>query len=248
MSAIVLFLSTIVLFFSMGCSTTQDIKPDLAEQAEKINYQKDLKMKIRAWNGKEWGPSKTVYGAGIIPKSTGYKIRVEPPGKADLMTIENCHRELKTPNPKRHGGWFSKKYYEFEIWPTEEHEIEKACSFETGVYEKNEGRHAWGLLVIESERAGLPATLKCNGKVEVFGGTSICQAKKNLIQSIHFDRRVRHAFGMGCELKEPADLRNWVFQIPEGECKVFFVDVENPSNFHKAVFYGYSKIPIRGVE
>lgn len=235
----------LLFLFLFSCSSMDYIRPLLST---KIDYQKDLKMKVRTWNGQEWVNEKTIIGMGVIAKSEGYKIRIEPPGKADMITVLSCHREWKTPNPKRHGGWFRDKYYDFEIWPTKEHEALKTCPFETGVYEKNKGRHAWGLLVIDSEREKLSATVKCNGKTTVFGGTSVCQAKKGLIQSIHFDRAVLATKTPRCELKQPKDKRNWVYIMPKSECTIFFVDEKNPDMLHKHITYGYMSIPIRGVD
>lgn len=240
------FLELLALtMLTVSCSSVGPIETQLSPE---IDYQKDLTMRVRAWDNNRWGPYKTIEGMGVVESAKGYKIRVEPPGKADMITVLSCHREWKTPNPKHKGGWFSKKYYEFEIWPTEEHEALKTCSFDAGVYEKTRGRHAWGLLVIDSEREKLAATVKCNGKTSTFGGTSVCQAKKGLIQSIHFDRKVYATETAGCILKKPEDGRNWVYQMTEGECVVYFVDVKNADNIHKAVLFGYDVIPIRGVE
>jgi len=236
-----IFLIISSLIYLSACSTTDHIRPTLSTD---INYQKDLKMIVTPANGH----AKTIYGMGVVPESKHYKIRIEPPGKADMITVLSCHREMKTPNPKRHGGWFSKKYYEFNIWPDPQHEVNSACSFDAGVYEKKKGRHAWGLIVIENKRAKLGATTKCNGQTTVFGGTSVCQSKAGLIESIHFDRPVISTNVVGCEIRKPKDKRNWVYLMPKNECIIYFVDEKNPDNFHKAVLYGYSAIPIRGVE
>jgi hypothetical protein len=186
---------------------------------------------------------------GVIRKAKGYKIRVDPPGIAEKIILTTCHRQMATPPPKQKGGWFSDKYYEFEFYPDEQHEIEKACSFDIGVYESGvKERHAWGLLIIESDRAGLAARVKCNGTAETYGGTSKCQAKAGLIQSIHFDRPVKLAAGPNCEIKIPKDNMNFVYRIPADECKMFFVDINNAEKFHKAVLFGYEQMQIRGVE
>ena len=230
-----------MIFFIAGCSTTSHIRPELSTD---INYQKDLKMIVTP----QGGHKKTIYGMGVIPKAKNYKIRIEPPGKADMITVLSCHREVKTPNPKRKGGWFKKKYYEFDVWPDQQHEIDSACSFDAGVYEKEKGRHAWGLVVVENDLAKLEATTKCNGRTTVYGGTSVCQAKAGLIQSIHFDRPVIASEVPGCVLETPKDGRNWVYTMPKNECIIYFVDSKDPNNFHKSVTFGYDTIPIRGVE
>ena len=237
------FLILIPFLFLINCSSVSP--PQLKGE---IKYEKDLKMKIRYWKGSEWSESQTIIGMGVVPKAPRYKVRVEPLGKVDMIILQSCHRLWKTPAPKRKGGWFSKKYYEFEITPTEEHEVEKACSFDTGVFEKNKGRHGWGLVVIDSAREKLGALVKCNGRTVKYGGTSVCQAKTGLIQSIHFDRRVRVADVVGCKIQISADKKNFIFLMPEGECVTFFVDEKNQDIFHKTVWFGFNKLPIRGVE
>jgi len=236
----------LVFILSLFGCVSNSVRPELSTE---INYQKDLYMEVRRWQNNAWSAPKVIEGMGVVQKAQGYKFKVIPPGDADMITVLSCHREWKTPNPKRVGdSWFKTGFYEFDIWPTEEHEINKTCSFDTGVYEKVAGRHAWGLIVIESEREQLPATVKCNGSTQVFRGTSVCQAKRGLIQSIHFDRRVLATKVAGCELDEPKDKRNWVYQMPESECVVYFVDEKNPDMIHKAVLFGYDSIAIRGVE
>lgn len=235
----------ICLVILSGCSSVGKIETQLSPE---VDYQKDLTMRVRSWTGKAWGAEKVIVGMGVVESAKGYKIKISPPGKADMITVLSCHREWKTPNPRRKGGWFKKKYYEFEIWPTQEHEVSKACSFDTGVYEKLGGRHAWGLIVISADKAKLAATVKCNGRTSVFGGTSVCQAKKGLIQSIHFDREVFATETPGCKLERPEDGRNWVYQMTPGECAFYFVDAKNADNIHKAILFGYDTIPIRGVE
>lgn len=218
-----------------------------------VDYQKDLKMHIEFWNSsdKEFDNEKNIIGIGVIRQAQKYKIRIDPLGKADAIILQSCHRQWRTPHPKRRGGWFSKKYYEFFIEPTKEHEVNKACSFDIGVFEKEKGRHGWGLLVIDSNRAKLKALVKCNGQTNSFGGTSVCQSKAGLIQSIHFDRPVTIASTKNCKIKnikKPINKKDWIFLMPAKECITFFVDDKNADVFHKAVWFGYDKIPIRGVD
>lgn len=193
-----------------------------------------------------WSNKYTISGMGVMPESPWYQITVYPPGRADMLTITSCHREEKTANPDK-DGWF-KKGYTFTIGLVRGVETGRACPIDIGVYEKKAGRHAWGTMAILTEREKLPALTKCNGRVKQYGGVSVCQAKKGLIQKYEFKTPVAIATIAGCEIKEPADKMNWEFLIPEGPCTVYFIDKKNPDVFHQANWFGYDTIPIRGVE
>lgn len=234
----------ILVLFLVGCAGNH-IRPELSAD---IAYQKDLKLDVSVWLDDDWKETKTINGMGVVRKATGYKVKVYAPGDVDMMTILSCHREWKTPSPKRKGGWFQKKFYEFKVFPTQEIEVQRACPMEIGVYEKDKGRHGWGLIVPENERENMMATVKCNGETIVYGGTSVCQAKKGLMQKIEFEKRVVATQMAGCGIQVPDDKKNWSFIMPPGECVIFFVDEKNPNNVHKLVTYGYDVIPIRGVE
>ena len=118
---------------------------------------------------------------------------------------------------------------------------------------RKKGRHAWGTIALEDPRYKLPALTKCNGRVKKYDGTSVCQAKKGLIQEYVFDRRVSVTKVMGCEIANQATdqkyAKTWRFLMPEGECEIYFIDILNPEKFvHQAFFFGYDTIPIRGVK
>lgn len=221
---------------------------------EAVNYQRDVTLHVAYKSAGKWGPYYLIQGAGVMPKADGYKIKVYPPGKADMITVSSCHREWKTPNPEKQGGWFKAGFYEFEIPFKDSIDNETLCSFDVGIYEKNKGRHAWGLLAIsDAEKYKLPAKIRCNGQEKQYAGTSVCQAKQGLIQGYDFDRQVSVTKVVGCEIanlktKEPYS-KNWLFLMPSGECEIFFIDIKNPMGFvHQAFLFGYDTIPIRGIE
>lgn len=231
----------ILCIFLTGCAEAL-VRPQLDSS---VNYQRDIKFKVRTWNGKEWSKSRKFFGVGVVNNALSYKIRVYPPGKADMITVTSCHREEKTANPD--SGWFESGY-EFTLTPVKGLENGRACSFSIGLYEKKKGRHGWGLLAIDTPREKLPAIAKCNGQVTQFGGVSICQAKEGLMQEYVFDRKVEVAYSSQCAIKKSKDGINWRFLMPKGECVIYFIDRMDPDTFHQAILFGYSTIPIRGVE
>lgn len=227
--------------FLQGCTAL--LRPELDAN---VNYQRDIVFTIRYAQGDKWSQEYTITGMGVVPKADWYKVRVFPPGKADMITLDSCHREIKTPAPDK--GWFEKGY-EFDFSLVGSLESENSCSIVSiGVYEKKAGRHAWGDFAIVSDREKLPALTKCNGRIKQYGGVSVCQAKEGLIQEYIFDRPVDVAYTYGCEIKKPADGKVWQFLMPAGECKIYFIDIKNPDIIHLAHMFGYNTIPIRGVE
>lgn len=213
-----------------------------------VNYQRDIVMDVHYEKDGKWAGPLKIHGMGVVYDSSQYKIKVMPPGKADMITVTSCHREVKTPNPKGAGFW--NKGYEFRIPYQNTIDKNQLCSFDIGVYEARQGRHAWGTLAIMNPKFKLEALTKCNGRVKKYGGTSVCQAKEGLIQEYIFDRKVSYAKVPGCEIDNLATKEKyakvWRFLMPPGGCEIRFIDIEDPVNFrHQAFFWGYQSIPIR---
>lgn len=239
----------LALLLIAGLLSCTSIRPKLDPQ---VNYQRDVRMEIQRWDGTKWLDALTITGAGIMPRASHYNIRVLPPGNADMITVTSCHRELKTPNPEGNTRW--NKGYTFMLRLSDTIDQENDCSIDIGVYEKDKGRHAWGLVGFENQdKYSLAALTKCNGRVWQYRGTSACQAKEGLIQQYEFKVPVAVASGEGCEIKNLASQNRfskvWQFIMPSGECKVFFLDPKAPEkSVHQAFLFGYSVIPIRGIK
>lgn len=218
-----------------------------------VNYQRDVKMEIQRWDGKKWLDPLSITGIGIMPEASHYSIKVLPPGQADMITVTSCHREIKTPNPKKDSRW--RDGYTFMLNMNDTIDDENNCSIDIGVYEKDKGRHAWGTIGFEDNKTyKLKALTKCNGRVWQYGGVSACQAKEGLIQQYEFDREVVVASGYGCEIShidQPDRKKNkvWKFIMPPNECEIYFLDPWRPiESVHKAILFGYETIAIRGIE
>lgn len=221
------------------------------ELSTDINYQRDLEFEVESWDSKkkDWVARQKFVGVGVYSiTASKYRVKVFAIGKTDMLVMTTCHRELKTASPDMDGSWFNKKGAVFIYEPQPEFEINRACPLDIGVYEKKKGRHGWAMLVLPSERENLHATWTCNGERLIYGGTSVCQAKAGLVQSIKFDRPVVQTKVPGCILVEPKDGMNWVFPMPEGDCAIFFFDKMDERNVHQAILFGYGSIPIRGTE
>lgn len=238
MKFLILFLSGIVL---TSCSSV------MPKMDSDIKYQRDIRFTVQYWENGNWGLIRSFTGVGVVKWSPKYRVEVFAPGKADMMTLTSCHREIKTPNPdSKGGGWFSKRRYPFEFRADDMIERGKLCMINIGIYEKKKGRHGWGLIAIEHPDAKMGAFVRCNGTPKEWKGTSFCQAKEGLVQRIEFSRPVSTTMYGDCFIKKPEDGMNWEYLMPRGRCVLSFFD-EN-LNEHVHYMYGYDTIPIRGVE
>lgn len=239
-----------LLFISLllaGCAS-QLTRPQMDE---KTNYQRDITFGVQAWlpQQKAWSKEFVFNGTGVMGVYPKYKITVYPPGKADMVTLTGCHREMKTP-PAPKEGWFQKvRPYSFEFEPNEV-DLKTGCAIDMGIYEKKAGRHGWALLAFDNGITNtlVPELVLCNGEKDTFYGVSICQAKAGLIQEYKFKVPVAIAAREGCVIDQSKDELTWMFRMPASECTVYFIDKKQPDITHKAHFFGYDTTPIRGVE
>lgn len=208
-------------------------------------YQKDIRFKVETKDAK--GKFATVgeyRGAAVIPHGKGYKITVYPEGKADLLSVTSCHREIRTQDPDKK---IFEKGYGFELEPIETLEVGRACPIELGVYEQKYGRNGWGFLAFTSKEYNLNAHTKCNGTVQVQAGVSVCQSRKGLIQEYQFDRPVDIVFeGLHCDINDGKPQGTlFTFLMPRGPCTVYFIDSKNADILHQANLYGYDEILLK---
>ena len=217
------------------------------------DYERDIVMEVQySAKGKWKGPIK-ITGMGVVPKADFYNVKVFPPGKADMITLTSCHRVRKTPNPKKQGGWFAKGFYSFVIPMHDTVDGDETCFFDVGVFEKKKGRHAWGMIAFTDPFYKMSAVAKCNGLTKEYGGVSVCQAKSGSIQEYKFKKLVSPSEVKGCEITnidyQVKNSKVWRFIMPAGPCEIEFYDIKDPlNNIHRASFFGFDIIPIRGIK
>lgn len=213
-----------------GCaSVPQKLDPQ-------IFYKRDIGIKVNGFEAD---------GVLVVPKNTVYKFAIQAEGKLDLFTFETCHREEAT-EKAGHGGLFGdRRRVERNYIPIASIETEGSCPVRLGGYERDKGRHSWGLIDFEGEDATLPAVVKCNGSQWNSRGVSICQSKVGLLEEIKFPVAVIINPGIGCPMNRPEDLMTYRFNTPPKECVFNFMEVAEPHRQHRLTTVGYESILIR---
>lgn len=225
---ILLTLALPFLFGFGGAAPTQQLNP-------KVLYEHDIRVEV---NGKPYT------GVGVLPRAKKYEIKANPWGKADLVTINNCHGDKSLHGQ---GSEFSYLYQ-----PSHPLELSGSCLLEFGAYDKK-GQHGWAMFDFEDPEATLPASVSCNfDPVYTSKGVTICQSRVGTIQDIVFDVPVDQESDPGCMLSYgvptepalPAD-RHFRFFMPSGKCVHTFMEKVAPYREHRLTTLGYESILVR---
>jgi hypothetical protein len=185
---------------------------------------------------------KSGIGALVVPRSSKYTIEVQGKGKIDLFSLASCHREFTA--EKNASGFVGENGFKYEYDPSLGIEDSGHCPIQIAGFEEQKGRHSWVYLDIDNGEATLPARLVCNGVTQSFGGVSICQSKRGLIQRIEFDGPVKHAKSVCAELKT-SDSKSFEYAIPKSICVWVFKEWEG-GRIHRHTTIGYEGTLIRG--
>ncbi len=233
-----LILALISSFYLFGCSTAGYVKMN-----PELEYQRDLVYEVEYWDEKKkaWSQKLKYVGVGVVPRASKYRVTLYAVGKADIMVLTSCHRQIPVTSQK--ARWFTKGHT-FEFSPSEELETNSPCAIEMAVLEKKKGKHGWAYLVIAHATANLPSETKCNGSQQKWHGTSFCQAKAGLLQEISFDRTMGVTYYGNCKLG-PVSGDLWRYKIPRSLCILSFIDDQDERNSHVHYMFGYDRLPMR---
>lgn len=216
-------LITVVLLPGCVSLTTPSVRQELNP---KIYWKRDLKVKINDYESN---------GTLVIPRAESYAIDIDPPGSKDLVVMKTCHREHEA---EKLGFW--KKLH---FTPMPGIEDTGMCYLEIAVFELREGRHAWALIDIESDRFTLPHRVKCNGNQYNSNGTTICQSKEGLLQEIVFPEPVTFSTEAKCPPLPSTDRKTYRFKMHNREC--VYVVKGDSGRLAKLTLIGYEKLLIR---
>lgn len=207
----------IALILSGCTSVPQQLNPE-------VKYRNDLPFCVEGYGCFE--------GVTVLPRLPQYKFEFAPKGDAsvDLLVVTTCNRN-KTFEPGDKGfvwdflGLFGgkKKGLKYLYIPLEGKEDDGDCPLIIHTYEKSGGRHAWAMVRFEHPKYTLPATLYCDGDTLRFGGVSLCQGKKGLIQWARFPEPVMIKPGVTekgapCPMPVRDDTGDYAWRIAQDEC------------------------------
>lgn len=178
-------------------------------------YKRELKVTV---NGK------SCVGVCVVPKASSYKIKVEA-DRIDYLSFESCHRKISVEDQS--------DMWEYSYTPQD---LENNCSVEIVSLDKKNAKNGFALIDFESDDFRMPANVSCDGKTNlVIGGTSICQSKAGLLQSIEFTDNVKVYPTDQCPLKGESDGKKFVFHLVKGPCIYVF---GSKNGFHKLTTLG----------
>lgn len=223
------------LLLFTSCISTQSNFTN--EDFKNSYYKKDMKISANGFKGT---------GTLVLPKTANYNFEFESYGDLDLFTFATCHREISKEEAGEKGIFGNKRKTKVAYAPNTM-EI-TACPIDIGGYDADKGRHSWGFVSIETEKHTLPAAVQCNGESYNSRGTTICQAKTGLVQSLSFENEVVFVLDKACvDLKPVYKDKVFTFQMPRGTCVNYFKEVKVPNRIHELTTFGYEKILIRKI-
>jgi len=181
------FILLVLLFLVSACaSTPQTLKPG-------TEYQRDAVVEV---NGR------ILRGVDVAPYAEKYALRIQTPGKIDLLQIATCARvdnftgyELEK---EKSGGFLglNKKIEEtspYQLIPDPELEGGGLCPLIVEAIEREKGRNSWAFIAFEHPRFQLKAHGVCNGVPMLWNGVGACQSKRGVTQKIQFADPVQSA-------------------------------------------------------
>lgn len=225
----------LIAFLLVGCVSTQS---NFSDEAYKTSfYKKDMKISVNGFKST---------GTLVLPKASIYNFEFESYGDLDLFTFTTCHREISKEEAGERGIFGNKKKTKVPYLPAS---IEySACPIDVGGYDADKGRHSWGFIAIENDAHKLPANVQCNGEQYNSRGTTVCQARTGLVQSLEFERDVVFTFDKTCEpVKHTYKNNVFQFNMVKGNCVIYFKEVDAPNRIHELMLFGYEKILIRKI-
>lgn len=237
-------MKNLILLFALCliASACSSVQPPFDPDAFKKNlYRRDMVLTSNGYQG---------HGVLVLPKKEKHTLEIKALGKLDLLTFTSCHREITQTDAGYKGRFlgFGKdlKLAKMEYEPAKGIEDTGSCPIEIGGYEKDKGRHSWASLLMEHEGSTLPSVTKCNGRETQYRGVSACQSRAGLIQQISFQVPVLYDLDKKCTYKnvKMLDEKTIQYQMPEGECLMYFMEKTGEKRISEHYDYGYSKIII----
>lgn len=221
-----MWLKSVFVFLPFLLSCACSPAPEKLDPA--ILYRRDMTITI---NGK------TFTGVAVAPAADKYDIKAQTIGRNDVFTFTTCHLE-KEFRPGRNDLSFT-----FVPRIGLENSID-SCIAELGGFDKDKGRHSWGLIEFENPAYKVVASVDCNGETYDANGVALCQSLTGLKQRIKFKYPVKVSPPIGCRMLTPVDEMTFVYEMVKGRCVYDFYEPSFNRRFRLTTF-GYQEILIK---
>ena len=194
----------------------------------KVLYRKDMNIMV---NGIQYN------GTGVVPRASSYNIKIKTIGRNDVLTMTTCHQEteLRAGSTEVSFTWVPRNDLENGI---------DSCTADFGGFDKDKGRHSWGMLDFENPAYTILGYMDCNGDTYNANGIGLCQSLAGLKQRIKFQIPVQISPSVGCKMLTPEDGKTFVYEIVQGKCTYEFFDPAANRRFRLTTF-GYQQILIK---
>jgi hypothetical protein len=122
-------------------------------------------------------------GIATLENKPNYQFQFQSQGFIDLLTIETCH-QYKTYTKEK---ILKRKYLDIEYTPMQLEKEKVACPMFISSYEKDKGRHSFGIIEFKRDQYQLKYQLECDGKKISDQGVALCQSKVGTTQRLTFE-------------------------------------------------------------
>ncbi len=215
----------LLLFTAFASSCVRNVQQINLEKS----YRKDLSLVIN---------SKPFVGVGEVARAEKYSITIKHQFRIDFLNIETCHRSISIQDAFFKKVLKNRKKFVYNYIPSN---LEENCFLEVSIITKKEP-HAFGVIVFQSKDYNLKSFLSCNGEYKQTDGTSICQSKIGLDQSIVF-KGPRVSVKGSCDIKRVNDF-SFKYTMKKDYCIWVF---KNDRGVHRHYSFGYDQIILRGI-
>lgn len=175
--------------------------------------------------------AKGVYEAPI--KKESYKINISLQEKPHVVKINSCHREVVLRDPG--------KYFTFIYNPVPSLETGGGCFLEISAFTES-GYNQWGAVDFNNGET-LVGILGCNGMGYIYKGSSVCQSRVGLVQTITFNSNVLVYAPDRCPKMKKVTEKTFTFDMGKDKCIYLFVD-ENKAE-HRLTTFGYDEVLLK---
>jgi hypothetical protein len=174
-------------------------------------------------------------GVATLEQKPSYNLQFQSEGFIDLLTIETCH-QYKTYTKEK---ILKRKYLDVEYSPTPIEKEKVACPMFISSYEKDKGRHSFGIIEFKRDQYKLKFVLECDGTKISDKGIALCQSKIGTTQRISFDSNTKFVTSERCkDAIKPLD-NSFDVKIKKDLCVFTF---KNNNEFARLTTFGFESV------